>query len=894
MFHARNQVHITASLVARTSVRRWSSARASSLRWPTTKLLSPTPSSSLLHNAPLLSPHFGVLHRLNSRQIGTLRSLLPSAVWAKIPKGFKRFYPEEGSKSEAGDNPKPESSNDGEDKNPNPEPSNDGEDQEPKPETPEQDEKPDDDEKQEDDERKAKKKKNKSSDEELDMTLSGGDVFIFLATCVLLGYYWLRPTSASGQEISYQQFVTDLLEPGAVERMVVDTGPEAIRVDVYTTEAPTQPAYYFSIGSVDSFERRLDDDQLELGIDSRNFIPVKYVKSTSPAEAWGFLFYAALLGASGFFMYRTAKTMTGGMSGGKGGRNIFSLGKSNAHLVKPEEGTKVTFSDVAGLDEAKVEIMEFVQFLKSPERFTRLGAKIPKGALLVGPPGTGKTLLAKAVAGEANVPFYSISGSDFIEMFVGVGPSRVRDLFETARKDTPCMIFIDEIDAVGRARSKSNQGGNDERENTLNQLLVEMDGFQTTEGIVVLAGTNRADVLDKALLRPGRFDRQISIGNPDIRGRTQILKVHLKPLLVHLDIGDLCKRLAALTPGMSGADLANVCNEAALIAARHNKASVELIDFESAIDRIIGGLAKTHSTLTLNEKEIVAYHEAGHAVVGWFLEHADPLLKVTIVPRGNGALGFAQYLPKELALYTTEQLNDMMAMALGGRAAEQVFFGKISTGAVDDLKKVNRIASSSVSIYGLSERLGNVSYQREDGDQGFTKPYSEHTAIIIDEEIGTLIQTTYDRTLKLVEEKRDLVEALAQQLLKHETINHDVIVATLGPRPFQHDGYKKFMEMKDTELRDATGSLKDHEDKADSEWKKYDEQKDKKKHDEQEDKKQDDQEDKANTTAEHDTDAQRKDAEPQDKDAEQQLDNTTESVEESDKTSTKPDETKTK
>ena len=409
----------------------------------------------------------------------------------------------------------------------------------------------------------------------------------------------------------------------------------------------------------------------------------------------------------------------------------------------------------------------------------------------------GKTLLAKAMAGEASVPFFSISGSDFLEMFVGVGPSRVRDLFAQARANAPCIVFIDEIDAVGRSRGKGNfSGGHDERENTLNQLLVEMDGFASTEGVVVLAGTNRKDILDKALLRPGRFDRTITIDKPDLRGRTQIFLVHLKNLKLSHDKQDLAQRLAALTPGFAGADIANLCNEAALIAARSAKDSIDLVDFEKAADRVIGGLEKSNSVMSAAEKKRVAYHEAGHAVIGWFLEHADPLLKVTIVPRGSGALGFAQYLPKELALYTQPQLLDMMCMTLGGRAAEQHFFQDVSTGAADDLQKVTRIAQAQISTYGMSKRLGNVSYHQDQAAEGaqFTKPFSEATAQTIDEEVRLLVSNAYERTVTLVSQHADKVLQLAEKLLAVETINHDVLVQVLGPRPFISDAYSQWMK----------------------------------------------------------------------------------------------------
>eukprot|EP01097_Dermamoeba_algensis_P002517 TRINITY_DN19_c0_g1_i1.p1 TRINITY_DN19_c0_g1~~TRINITY_DN19_c0_g1_i1.p1 ORF type:complete len:508 (-),score=143.40 TRINITY_DN19_c0_g1_i1:192-1715(-) len=430
--------------------------------------------------------------------------------------------------------------------------------------------------------------------------------------------------------------------------------------------------------------------------------------------------------------------------------------------------------------------MEFVDFLKNPKRFQALGAKIPKGSLLVGPPGTGKTLLAKAVAGESNVPFFFVSGSDFIEIFVGVGPSRVRDLFAKARENAPCIVFIDEIDAIGRARGKGGfSGGNDERENTLNQLLVEMDGFTPSTGVVVMAGTNRPDVLDKALLRPGRFDRQIAIDLPDINAREEILKVHMKPIKVSLDVETTSKRLAALTPGFSGADLANICNEAALIAARNEKQSVEIVDFESAIDRVIGGLEKKTKVISPKEKEIVATHEAGHAIVGWFLEHTSPILKVSIVPRGNAALGFAQYLPKDQYLFTTEQIIDNLTMTLAGRAAEALIFGKISTGAQDDLQKVTEWAYSLVTKYGMSKRIGQISF-REGGksDMMVGKPYSEETAEIVDLEVRKFISEAYERAYKLLEGKKQQLEEFGKKLLQMEIMKSEDIEKILGPRPY--------------------------------------------------------------------------------------------------------------
>ena len=484
------------------------------------------------------------------------------------------------------------------------------------------------------------------------------------------------------------------------------------------------------------------------------------------------------------------KMGSGGSSGGPGG--IFNIGKSKATLF--DKGTKVniTFADVAGLDEAKVEVMEIVDFLKTPQKYTALGGKIPKGALLIGPPGTGKTLLAKAMAGEAQVPFFSLSGSDFVEMFVGVGASRVRDLFKQAREKAPCIIFIDEIDAIGRARGKNAVMSNDERENTLNQLLVEMDGFGGDSGIIILAATNRPDVLDTALLRPGRFDRQISIDRPDVKGREAIFKVHLGPIKVseNLDV----HKLAEQTPGFAGADIANVCNEAALIAARNNKTGVDMKDFQDAIDRVIGGLEKKNKIIAPHEKEIIAYHEAGHAVCGWFLEHANPLLKVTIVPRGTAALGYAQYTPKEQYLYDIEQLTDQICMTLGGRAAEEIVFGKISTGASNDLQQITKIAYSMVTVYGMNDKLGNVSFYDPTQENTFQKPFSEETGKIIDEEVRKIIEKAYISTKELLVEKREEVEKLAKALLEKEVLHKSDVEELIGKRPFED---KKILEVEE-------------------------------------------------------------------------------------------------
>ena len=504
---------------------------------------------------------------------------------------------------------------------------------------------------------------------------------------------------------------------------------------------------------------------------------------------YGFIFL--LLFGFWFLM----KRMSGG--GGPGGQ-IFNIGKSKAALFDAENQVKITFKDAAGLEEAKEEIKEIVDFLQNPGKFTKLGGKIPKGALLVGPPGTGKTLLAKAVAGEAAVPFFTLSGSDFVEMFVGVGAARVRDLFKQAKEKAPCIIFIDEIDAIGRSRGKGQMpGSNDERENTLNSLLVEMDGFATDAGVIILAATNRPDVLDSALLRPGRFDRQISIDKPDIVGRDAIFKVHLKPIKFNKEVDS--RKLAAQTPGFAGAEIANVCNEAALIAARKNKENVEMVDFQDAIDRVIGGLEKKNKIISPVEKKIVAYHEAGHAIAGWFLEHADPLVKVSIVPRGIAALGYAQYLPKEQFLYQTEQLMDEMCMALGGRAAEEIKFAKISTGALSDLERITKMAYSIVSVYGMNSKLGNVSfYDSKQSEYNFNKPYSDATAELIDEEVKKLISDAYKRTLNLLKKHQAELEIVAKELLDKEIIFQADLERLIGKRPFeQPTTYQAFANQED-------------------------------------------------------------------------------------------------
>ena len=539
------------------------------------------------------------------------------------------------------------------------------------------------------------------------------------------------------------------------------------------------PNFIVTYGDIQNFENYLSKIKAEKNLD---FIEDNEVMDTSIIELIGnFLPFILLIGVWIFFM----RKMSGGSGGSGGGPGqIFSIGKSKAKLFDKDQKVQTSFKDVAGLEGAKEEVQEIVDFLKNPEKYTKLGGKIPKGALLVGPPGTGKTLLAKAVAGEAEVPFFSLSGSDFVEMFVGVGASRVRDLFKQAAQKSPSIIFIDEIDAIGRARGKSNMtGGNDERENTLNQLLTEMDGFGTDTNVIVIAATNRADVLDKALMRAGRFDRQIYVDLPDLNERKEIFEVHIKPLKLNKDVN--LEFLSKQTPGFSGADIANLCNEAALMAARKNKKSVHHQDFLDATDRIVGGLEKKNKLITVKEKKTVAYHEAGHATVGWMLEHADPLVKVTIVPRGQ-SLGAAWYLPEERMLHAKQEILDKMCMTLGGRAAEKVIFDAITTGALSDLEKVTKQARAMVTIYGLSDKIGNISYYDSSGQDGygFTKPYSEKTANTIDEEISTIIEEQYKRAIKVITDNKDKLTELAELLLEKEVIFGDDLVKIFGERPF--------------------------------------------------------------------------------------------------------------
>ncbi len=531
----------------------------------------------------------------------------------------------------------------------------------------------------------------------------------------------------------------------------------------------TSPHYTYVIGSVETFEKRVETAQ-------ENVADPIYITNETRQDWTGLLGWILPVG---FIILAWIFIMRMMSRGGAGGGQIFSIGKSKAQLFDKDTHVKITFKDVAGLEEAKMEVMEIVDFLKNPNKYTELGGKIPKGALLVGPPGTGKTLLAKSVAGEADVPFFSISGSDFVEMFVGVGASRVRDLFRQAKDKAPCIIFIDEIDAIGRARGRNQlTGANDERENTLNQLLTEMDGFGTNAGVIILAATNRADVLDRALLRAGRFDRQISVELPDVEERKAIFLVHLKPIKFDetVDVEFLAKQ----TPGFSGADIANVCNEAALIGARGGKKVVDKQDFMNAIDRIIGGLEKRNKIISPQEKETIAYHEAGHAAVSWLLEHASPLVKVTIVPRGK-ALGAAWYLPEERQITTFEQMFDEMTATLGGRASEEINFGEISTGALNDLERVTKQAYAMITYFGLNKRIGNISYYDSTGQQeySFTKPYSEKTAQVIDEEVHKLIESAYDRAVKLLKENKKKVDQLAKVLLEKEVIFRENLEAIL-------------------------------------------------------------------------------------------------------------------
>ena len=632
-------------------------------------------------------------------------------------------------------------------------------------------------------------------------------IFIYLS----FGFFSTKPIN-----IDYNRF-QKMIKSHDIAKIVVIKNQEIIEISLkeeallnttYKDELESSnllsntygPHYKLEVSSIESFEKRYDDLISSLGRENSNEIEYLTESRTdiySFLQTWGF----TILILIGFWLL-LRRMSTGGGPGGQ----IFNIGKSKASLFDKESKIKLSFKDVAGLEEAKEEVKEIVEFLKNPKKFTKLGGKIPKGALLVGSPGTGKTLLAKAVAGEANVPFYSLSGSDFVEMFVGVGAARVRDLFKKAKEKAPCIVFIDEIDAIGRSRGRGQMpGSNDERENTLNSLLVEMDGFSTDSGVIILAATNRPDVLDSALLRPGRFDRQISIDKPDLKGREEIFKVHVRSLKLSDDVN--IKNLAAQTPGFAGAEIANVCNESALIAARKNKNSIEMVDFQDAIDRVIGGLEKKNKIISPEEKKIVAFHEAGHAVAGWYLEHADPLVKVSIVPRGIAALGYAQYLPKEQYLYQTDQLLDEMCMALGGRAAEEIIFGKISTGALSDLERITKMAYSIVSVYGMNKNIGNVSfYDSKQSDYNFTKPYSDSTAEKIDSEVKRIVDNAYNRTKKLLIEKRKQLEKIANILLEKEILFQTDLEELIGKRPFE----SKETELVETTKKDDKTDEKEH------------------------------------------------------------------------------------
>ncbi|MBL7702305.1 MAG: ATP-dependent zinc metalloprotease FtsH [Ferruginibacter sp.] len=620
----------------------------------------------------------------------------------------------------------------------------------------------------------------------------------------IIAWNFFRTVSSAGIETDQQKFYSMVLQ-GDVVKMKTIRNKKIVRVFVSPDSLKNKAAFYKKALNVKADDKNYeaavavkpDQPQLFFSIvDDKTFATqmAEFYKNNptvqqipdqpdEEGEIFGQIITSLLPILLIVLLFVMMMRKVGGPGGGGAGGGIFSIGKSKATLFEKGTRVNINFGDVAGLDEAKVEVMEIVDFLKNPKKYTALGGKIPKGALLVGPPGTGKTLLAKAVAGEAQVPFFSLSGSDFVEMFVGVGASRVRDLFKQAREKAPCIIFIDEIDAIGRARGKNMMMSNDERENTLNQLLVEMDGFGTDLGIIILAATNRPDVLDAALLRPGRFDRQISIDRPDLVGREAIFKVHLGPIKISetLDI----HKLAEQTPGFAGADIANVCNEAALIAARKNKAAVDMSDFQDAIDRVIGGLEKKNKIISPEEKEIIAYHEAGHAICGWYLEHAYPLLKVTVVPRGTAALGYAQYTPKEQYLYNTDQLMDQICMTLGGRASEDIFFGKISTGASNDLQQITKIAYSMITVYGMNGKVGNISYYDPNQENVFTKPFSEETGKMIDEEVRKLIDEAYQRTKQLLTDKKGDVEKLAQELLKKEVLFKSDVEALIGKRPFE-------------------------------------------------------------------------------------------------------------
>lgn len=706
-----------------------------------------------------------------------------------------------------------------------------------------------------DSERKPKKDQNKDEEEQLreelkkkfaakhpgtnpdnlkiykfDLRTLGNYVLLFGST--ILTFYLINRTSESEiQQLTFQDFITNYIEKGLVTKLTVvnkavveaELIPGAVSNISHNRNG--KPYVVFTIGSLEFFEDEMNKVQDRLKIPINERLPVVYEDHTSWLSYIMPILPTVLL--IGGLYYLTMRRMPGGAggAGGAGGPGgIFKIGKSKAKLFNQENEVKIKFKDVAGCDESKEEIMEFVKFLQDPHKYEKLGAKIPRGAILSGPPGTGKTLLAKATAGEAGVPFLSVSGSEFVEMFVGVGASRVRDLFKTAREMAPAIIFVDENDAIGKERGNGRMGGNDERENTLNQLLVEMDGFDTTDHVVVLAGTNRPDILDKALLRPGRFDRHISIDVPDVEGRKQIFKVHLNKLklksvqdidakqkdvdfskyqqLKNEEIEKLAGRLAALTPGFAGADIANCCNEGALIAAREDAPAVDTYHFEQAIERVIAGLEKKSRILSPEEKKTVAYHEAGHAICGWFLQYADPLVKVSIIPRGQGALGYAQYLPKDQYLTSQEQFKHRMIMTLGGRVSEELHFDTVTSGASDDFKKITQMAQQMILKLGMSDKLGQICYDTSsDNGNGFKvhHNYSETTARIIDEEVKRLIDESYEACHKLLTEKLDLVDKVAEELFKKEVLTREDMIKICGPRPFpeRNDAFDKYLQGED-------------------------------------------------------------------------------------------------
>lgn len=805
--------------------KKWYNHTSQSLFRLNKQLLS---SSSLITSNNLTQQHFRYnnpnqlitrnYHQWSNNNINSILATLPSipSLLSKIPKGFENFYPKDKKSAEESNK-----------KN----------------------------------EKQKKSNNNKGSGPEPESGIAGTIIAAMVAYTI---YQLLNETTnkqKNGSEITWSEFRNHLLENDLVSKIVVinkkiarvylhdnydhdvlseqggddllnhemDDDDTIMEMNTSST-SPQQPqphlrpqmVYHFNIGSVESFEEKLRVAQKELKFSPRDYVPVQYINETNYAtEIIKSLPMIIGIGALFYFTRRMQNMNPGKGAGGGGGGmgNIFQVGKSNAKKIKKED-VNVDFSHVAGCQEAKNEIMEFVDFLQDSTLFTKLGAKIPKGALLCGPPGTGKTLLAKAVAGEANVPFYSISGSDFVEMFVGVGPSRVRDLFKEARANAPCIVFIDEIDAVGRKRRQGGfSGGNDERENTLNQLLVEMDGFNTSTAVVVLAGTNRIDILDSALTRPGRFDRTITVDLPDIQGRRDIFKVHLKGITLEEDNqDDIAHRLAGLTPGFSGADIANLCNEAAIVAARRKADSVSIADFEKATDRIIGGL-ESHKIMSKEEKEIVAHHEAGHAIAGWFLEHCDPLLKLTIIPRSSGALGFAQYLPKEVYLRTEAQIMDVVCMALAGRASEEIFFGKVTTGAADDLRRVTSMVYNMIKIYGMNHKLGQLAFPSNNNNSPFgeQKVYSDATAQAMDEEAKRIVDAAYNRALELITEKKTEVEKVSQMLLEKETITHDDVYDLIGPRPFEMDkAYKEFVtRKKDASVEEKSVDVEENNDVKD-------------------------------------------------------------------------------